>query len=337
VFGYLGRHKWSAIFFVLIVFASIGSAAYFLYRGQKRVQHLYVPKLLMMRVDEVPFPKGGKKPVDVMAGRPVSLTCENIDPPPDMGRPLFRFHVAGKTYERSRCSLDLPIPGNFGSTQSLGLDYSVRGINGAERTIDHWEALVRPIPAGKYLRIRNVGTRTGHPFANLMVPQEVIPYVEGALKLDGDSKDYVVLFFVQTLGVDMPVLQVSGRPSSAEKFEVISAPLTRYRKFGPQMDGYAAWPLEPIQVGGTKDQRKIFEIYAGIFESKKVNAIAGQLLTFEGLTEEGLPRIKVLPKQLTDIKALTWKGWLSEPLRVIRAVEPLREPAGSTTAADLEL
>ncbi|MDD5306881.1 MAG: hypothetical protein PHU25_06120 [Deltaproteobacteria bacterium] len=296
-----------------------------------------MPKLLMMRVDEVPFPKGGKKPVDVMAGRPVSLTCENITPPTDMGRPMYRFHVAGKTYERSMCKLDIPIPGDLGSTQTVGLDYSVRSPGGLTREIDHWESLVRPIPAGTYLRIRNVGTREGRPFANLMVPQEVIPYVEGALKVDGDPKNYLVLFFVQVLGADMPVLQVSGRPGSVSKFEVIAAPLTRYRRFGTGMDGYAAWPLEPIQAGGPKDQRKIFEIYAGIFEAKKVKAITDQLLRFEGVTEDGQPRVKVLPKRLEDIKALVWKGWLSEPLRVVRAAEPLPEPIGSTSAADLEL
>ena len=329
MFRYLARHKLGAVAFILVLVGSMASILYFLHRGQERIQHLYVPKLLMLRIDEVPFPKGRKLPVDVMAGMPVSITCENINPPAGMGRPVYRFHVGGRTVEASTCVLDVPVPGDIGSTQTVGLDYLLRKPAGSPQVIDHWEALVRPMPAGEYLRIRNFGTRNGRPLPNLTVPREVIPYVEAAVKLPGKTADYVVLFFVQPLGTDSPVLQVTSRPNSAEKVEAIAGPLTRYRRFGPGIGGYAAWPAAPIQIGSPEDERGIFEVYAGIFEAKNIRATVNQLVSFEGVTKDGQAQVKVLPKRLAEIKALAWHGWVSDPMRVVRAADSPPESAAS--------
>jgi len=331
VLRYLGQHRLGAAFFILVVIGSIAAALYYLDRGQKRVQHLYVPKLLMVRVDEVPFPKGGKVPVDVMAGMPASITCENIQPPPEMGRPGYRFHVGKKTFEPSKCALDVTIPGSLESAQTIGLDYLLHEPGGKTRVIDHWEALVKPVPSGEYFRIRTFATMDRRPLAHLTVPRDVFPYVEAAVGLDGDPKDYAVLFFVAPFGSDMPALQVVSRPQTQEKFEVVSAELRRFRGFGPRIGGYAAWPTEPIQVGNPEDERRIFEVYAAIFEVKNVPQIVKKMLSFEGVTEDGAARIKVQPTTLATIKALSWRGWLSGPIRLVREANPQpadTEPGG---------
>jgi hypothetical protein len=149
-----------------------------------------------------------------------------------------------------------------------------------------------------------------------------------------------VLFFVESFGTDVPVLQVTGRPSSEQRIEAISAPLTRVRRFGPGVGGYAAWPREPILVGAPEDERMIFEISAGLFKKKEIPAALAQLVSFEGRDKAGEAIVKILPKTVDEIKTLAWHRWLSEPVRVVRAASA---PAGadgqlpSAAAAESEL
>ncbi len=319
MFDFLSRHRPGAAVFVLVALISLFSVTYYLLRGQKRVHGLYVPKLLMLRIDEVPFPKNGRVPVNVMAGMPVSIACENISPPEDLGKAGYRFRVGGFTLEPSSCTIETPIPGDIGSIQTVSLDYLLKKPDGSSQVIDHWQALVRPVPAGPYVRIHTFETREARPVQSLTVPIEVVPFVEAAVKLQGDPKEYAVLFFVEPMGTDLPVLQVVARPRLAQKFEVVTAQLKRYRIFGPELEGYAAWPNDPIQIGSPDDERKIFTVYAGIFKLKDVPSLVGQMLSFEGMTVNGQPQIKVQPKRLEDIRKLAWQGWISEPLRVVRA------------------
>lgn len=328
MFSYFIRHKAGSALFLAIVVGCIASAVYFLYRGQKRVQHLYVPKLLMLRVDEVPFPKNGKRPIDVMTGTTIALTCESINPPAEMGRPDYIFHVGGKSYESKSCQVEVQIPGALFSTQKVSLDYLLVEPGGKSRVIDRYEALVRPIPAGQYFKIHTLGDRDGDPLNNLSAPKEAIPYVEAALNLEGAPEDYAVLFFVEAFGADFPVLQVVNRPRSEQTFEAVVAPLKRYRRFGPGVGGYAAWPKEPIQIGSPEKERTVFQVYAGLFKAEDVQPLVEQMLSYEGTTESGQIQVKAIPKHRAEIKALAWKGWLSDPVRVVRsdAATPGQKP-----------
>ena len=338
MFRYLARRKIGALVFVLVAVGSVFSVLFFLNRGQQNTQHLYTPKLLMLRVDEVPFPKGAKNPVDVMVGTSVAITCENVIPPKEKGVPSYRFHVGGKVTDSAVCARDFVIPGELNSTQTVGLDYLFQDAGKKEkRVVDHWDALVRIVPAREYLRIRNFGRTDRTVITGHTIPREVIPYVEGALPLDGPSDRYSVLFFVVAMGTDVPVLQATGRPNSEHRIEAIAAPLLRYRGFGTKMGGYAAWPPQPIQIGGMEDERALFEVYAGIFEKKNVQAVVDQLLTLDEIAQDGQAVVKVVQKTVEDVRKLAWKRWLSEPMRVVRAANTPAENEARSAASAAEL
>ena len=330
MFRYLVKHKMGAVFFILVAIGSVYSALYFLERGQERMQHFYVPKLLMLRVDEVPFPKDGKQPIEVKAGAKQVISCDNIIPPPEAGKASYRFLIGGRTFESSTCTFEAQIPGTVNSIQKVGLEYLFTEPGQDARVVDHWEAFVRPVPVDEYLKIHRFGRPDARPVEGLTVPREVIPYVEAAVKLDGPPQDYAVLFFIEAEGTGVPVLQVTGRPSTDQRIEAIEAHLQRYRRFAPGIGGYAAWPAEPIKIGTPEEDRMIFEIYAGIFEKKKVPAIVGELLSFEGSAKTGEAIVKVVPKSVSELRSLAWHRWLSEPIRVVRG-------GGDSEAATQEL
>lgn len=340
MFRYLGRHKSGAVVFVAVAIGAVWSVFYFLNRGQEDTKQLYKAKLLMLRIDEVPFPKGSTTPVDVMEGSSVVISCENIIPQARKGeKPAeisYRFHVGGKATEARTCSGDFVIPGPVNSRQDVALEYLIGGPGEEKRVVDRWDAAVRIVPQRSFLRIRNFGTSDGAVLPGHTVPREVIPYVEGSVPLDGPSDKYVVLFFVEPMGTGVPVLQVTGRPNAEHRIEAIAAPLTRYRGFGKKMGGYAAWPSRPIQVGGLEDERAIFEVYAGIFEKKGVQAVVDQLLAVDEISRDGEAVVKVIQKPLDEIRKLAWRRWISEPMRVVRkANTPEENEARSAAASEL--
>jgi hypothetical protein len=331
LFRYLTNHKTGAIIFVLVAIGAVVLAMLFLERGQERIQQFYVPKLLMLRVDEVPFPKDGKQPIEVKAGASQVISCDNIIPPPEMGTPSYRFHIGDRTFESPKCSFEAKIPGPVNSIQKVGLEYLFAEPGQDARVVDHWEAFVRPIPVDEYVRIHRFGRPDSKPLSGLTVPAEVIPYVEAAVKLKGPPEDYAVLFFIEAYGTGVPILQVTGRPSTEQRIEAIEANLQRYRRFAPGVGGYAAWPAEPIKVGGPEDDRMIFEIYAGIFEKKKIPSIVTQLISFEGSTKTGEAIVKPLPKSASEIRSLAWNRWLSDPIRVVRGGGDSDQPLTATS------
>jgi hypothetical protein len=273
----------------------------------------------MLRVDEVPFPKDGKQPIEVMSGAKQLISCDNIVPPPDVGKASYRFRVGGQVFEASTCSFETVIPGAINSIQKVGLEYLFAEPGQDPRVVDHWEAFVRPIAPGEHVKIHRFGRPDTKPLEGLTVPREVIPYVEAAVKLDGPAENYAVLFFVEAQDTGVPVLQVTGRPSTDQRIEAIAAPLVRYRRFGTAVGGYGAWPEEPIKIGAPEDDRMIFEVYAGIFEKKKIPAVMDQLLSFEGRDKSGEAIVKIKPKTVAEIQSLAWHRWLAEPIRVVRA------------------
>jgi hypothetical protein len=276
----------------------------------------------MLRVDEVPFPKGGKKPIEVWAGTTQVISCENVIPPTEKGKASYRFLVGGRSYESATCSFEARIPGPIDSTQKVALEYLFADPGKDPRVVDRWEALVRPVQSGEYLQIHRFGRPDTTPIGGLTVPPEVIPYVDAAVKLEGSADDYAVLFFIEAEETGVPVLQVTGKPSTDQRIEAISAPLTRFRRFGPGVGGYAAWPSEPIKVGAPEDERAIFQIYAGIFEKKKMPALVDRLLSFEGSTKGGEAIVKIKPISVSELRALAWNRWFSEPIRVVRGAAP---------------
>jgi hypothetical protein len=326
---FIEKFRLKIVLIIIIAIPLFLSLGYALYLQRKPIHNFYIPKLLMLRIDDIPFPRNRKAPVEVMGDASAAITCENVNPSAEMGNPLYRINFEGKTTENSACNFKISMVGKVGTTQKIVLEYLLRKPDGMIESIDKWQGTVRSIPAGEYLTIHNFASRDGKAIESLTVPQEVIPNVKAALKLDGEPDEYAVLFFVEAMGTDMPVLQVMAKPQSPNKLEPISAPLKRYRKFGPEVGGYGAWTTDPIRIGDSKDERKIFSVYAGLFKVNELQMVTQQLLSFEGVSDDDKQNynVKVVPMRLADIQKLAWKGWISKPVRVVRKAELEESPS----------
>ncbi len=320
---FIEKFKLRIVLIVVIAIPLFLSLGYALYLQRKPMHNFYVPKLLMLRIDDIPFPRERKTPIEVMGGSAATITCENVNPPTEMGKPLYRLYFEGKTTEYTSCNFKISTVGKKGATKKIELEYLIKEPGGSIRSIDKWQGTIRSISAGEYLTIHNFGTPDGKIIDTLTVPKEVIPYVKAALRLEGEPDEYVVLFFVEAMGTDMPVLQVMAKPQSPDKLEPVSAPLKKYRSFGPEIGGFGAWTSQPIRIGDEADERKIFSVYAGLFKVKEIQMVTQQLLSYEGMSEDGMQNhhVKVVPMRLADIQKLAWKGWISKPIRVVRKAE----------------
>jgi len=143
-----------------------------------------------------------------------------------------------------------------------------------------------------------------------------------------------VLFFVQELGSDRPMLQVYVPRDEPGSFEVNAAPLKRYRSWGDGLEGYAAWPggaepgsgvrPPPILVGNIEDVRVAFEVYAGLFLASEVEKVRDKAIRLEESTDTQSTFVAA-DLTLAEVKGMTFQGWLSPPLRVVRTLNVAAE------------
>lgn len=306
-----------------LVVAVLGAAVFTLYYikvGRTRLQHLHVPAILNFRIEENLVLPDMPRPIEVMEGLPAELSCEVVPPDEPGATTFFRFAIDGAPLEEVQdCVVQHVVPGPVGSRHTVSLEYLVQLPGKAPLSIDREEAQVEIVRAGESLRIVALTTPDKEPIPTLTVPPRAIPYVRGALELKGGAEGYVALFFVDPEGEGRPVLQVHIPPETPDKFQVISSPLRRYRRFGPSLTAFAAWPKQPIQLGNLEDERMLLELYVGIFRKEDVDRVAKKLLQFEGIGPNDEVRLKVLSPTIDEIRAMAYRGLLSEPLRVVRA------------------
>jgi len=316
------------IWLLALAVGLIGATVYFLKHGRAIMGDLYRPHIILARVAEVPLGLEGGSRVEVMAGLPVEVGCEIVTPAEEGVVSAFRFLGQGAPVVSDRCGATLAFAGEPGQAFPVKLEYLVKQAGGGEEVIDSRQATVVLVQPGEYLKIRALETADQKPLPTLTVPQAVIPYAEAALKLEGKPEDYAVLFFVRRVGTRSPVLQIVVPPEEPAAFRPLVAPLKRYRAWGGEVSGFAAWPggvepgtrrkPDPIQVGNDDDLRAAFEIYAGLFKAADVPQITRACLSLKQ-AEEGHALFTAGDVDLEALKAMAYKGWLSAPVNVVRA------------------
>jgi len=301
--------------------------AYLFYRYRATTGDLYEPHFIGLRVGEVPIYSPDQRPVDVMNGLPISVSCEVVPVAPGH---TAKFRLSGykEPITTDNGTALVAFEGAPGTTYDLTLEYEVTDPAGEKSVVDTKRATVRLIPAARYLRVRSFETAKEEAIPTLTVPAEVIPYAEAALEIEGPPEDYSVLFFVQRLGEDMPVLQILVDEKAPEAFRANVAPLKKYREWGGNVGGFAAWPggyepgttkrPPPIQIGNEEDVRVAFEVFSVLLRTSDVEAVLRSSIRFKDV-EGGAPTFSLGDVDMAYLKTTAYKGWVSPPVVVVRA------------------
>jgi len=329
LFRYLfPRHRIGFVLALVLVVGAAGAYVYSTWRNRSVMADFYKPKILSVRVGGVMvYPRSNARP-EVMAGLPVEVTCDAVAPGGKGDESYYVLQGEGAPVTAPGCAAKLVWNAHAGEPARLSVEYHVKDAAGGDRLVERREAVLQVVPQREFLRIHALEDDAQHRLETLTVPRAVVPYVDAALRLEGKADDYAVLFFVRKVGSLAPVLQVNVPPDNPRGFKPITAPLRRFRAWGDELIGYAAWPggLEvrksqqppSIQVGNLDDTRQAFELIAGLFRAVDVPRVAEACLSLkETAGDRAVFQVKGV--ELETVRQLAYKGWLSEPIQVVRA------------------
>lgn len=321
------RHHIALIVTLSLVVVFVVGFFFMTYRNRAALHDFYEPKLLAIRVGGVmvyPRPNGA---AEVMAGLPIEISCDVVSPGNEGEESHFVVQGAGTTVDVPECKATLTWNGKPGETGAFSVEYRVKAADGADHAVDRREATVGIVPQREYFRIHALEDGAQHRLETLSVPRSVVPYVDAALRLEGKPDDYAVLFFVRKQGALSPVLQITVPPENPKAFRPIVAPLRRFRSWGGDLIGYAAWPgglevrknqqPESIQVGNQDEVREAFELFAGLFRAADVRRVTEAAISLKEVAgDKAVFQVKGV--LLETLRQIAYKGWLTEPVTVVR-------------------
>lgn len=305
-----------ALFILALLSSGLVIAAIYTVRSRESLNEFKKAVVFNLRIEDVLMPKVHYRPVDVMVDTTAKITCDRVTPEGSEGRTAFRFHIGEQTLEAPDCDIQHTFTGQPGATVPIRIDYLVRGDDGELAVVDEWKTAVNLVPKQAYIRLRTFEAADGTPIPSITVPHYVIPYVEAAMKLEGDPKQYVALYFLRRPERDELLLRVGVQREGGVKLKPIGGDVIWYRRFGTEFDGYAAWPKEPIAIGNAEDVREMFEVVTGIFTAENAEKLLQQCCS-AARPEEGVLVINALPT--AGVRALAQGQMLSTPIRVVRA------------------
>jgi len=308
---------------VLLILATLGGGVFTLYalrRNVAQMESLRVPTIMHLRVEDMMVHAEVSRPTEVAVGVETLVECDVTPPADRTWETSFAFFLDGRQVALlPDCTLHHALHGAPGSLVTLAVEYRVNAPGSSPVLAHRVQTTLKLVPAEPFLRIRTLTQPDKTPLPTLTVPARVLPYVDGAFTLEGKSEQYAALFFVDPDGAGQPVLQVTVPPDKPGTFEVITAPVKKYRRFGPQLGGYAAWTKVPIQVGNLEDERRRMDLLVGIFRQTDLPRVTALFLEQAGVGPEGEVRLKVLSPGLAAVRELAYKGLVSAPLTVVRS------------------
>ncbi len=328
------------LFVLAVLLACAYLALHYLWRQGKVTRVLYEPSITLVRVGGIPVSPEQVNPVEVMKGVPLEVTCDVVPPTEEGEKASYAFHTASGKTPADRCRSDLVFNGPLDGEETVEVEYLITGPEGQTRQAGTMTAKLKIVASRQFMRIRALEEPSGTPISNLLVPQEVVPYVDAALALKGTAADYAVVFFVGRVGDDELMLQLRPAAEGAGAVEVNWAPVKEFRQWGQGVGGYVAWPggaepgsgkkSPPISVGREGAQREAFEIYAALVRSDDVGTLLTRVVDI-GRSTDSEVSVSVKPLSLEEIKAEAVDGWVSPPLRVVR-----RSASGAPEAVRVE-
>lgn len=273
-------------------------------------------KITAVHVDEEPFMRvdlaEGQtyRPIDLMAGTTVRAECEVMSLADHRRFVLVAF---GRTYKGSDCVWDVVIPEDL---DVIG-EFVFTFFDGdSTETTDSINVPVKTVPRGERMAFQGIEDEAKKTIKSLNVPQKVYVYGKAATHLDR-PRETVALFFVADPLVGVPVAQLKPMDRDDTVPQLITGDPARYRTWGNQMEGYAFWTSDVIDLGDDSN-RKVLDIYMGIFPREDPETMLKKFLKID-MKGKGVMSITPLVNDIPSLRRLTVGGrLLSHPLHVVR-------------------
>lgn len=307
----------SGALLIIALLAFVGFIAYrYLNRTGSTLVEFDTPKFTVVALESIPLLRDNGQPLDVMVGEPVKLACQRVSPKPGKGKAKFHFDYGdGTSEDLVDCDVTHTFKGAPGQIVTMELQYLVEQADGTSAPVDRYRSEVRLIAAAPFFRLRGFGTAKNEAIQSLSLPHEVMPYVDAAMKIDREvlkAQKLTVAYFARRDGEDAIYLRVAPPKEGGQKVRAVTAPLKNHRDYGT-FTGLAAVPAEPITVGSPEDDRVLFDVFAGVFPAANIDVLLSKCCAdASGAVGSNTPL------RMDEIRALTYEGLLSEPLRIVR-------------------
>jgi hypothetical protein len=286
------------------------------------------PKIVTAHIDEEPFARLQLKPgesyraIEVMAGTTVPFFCNVVST--QLGS-HFKLKAFGQELlESDDCVYELEVPQQIGTFHTFVLSYWNDDFDG--EPTDVMEIPIVIVAKNERVEFQAVEDAQGNRIVGASVPDEVKIFTRIMTSLPKDGRNYAALFFTADPSNNVPVLQLAP-VIEGEKATPLVGSVIRYRSYGKDLAGYAAWTPEPLTLIGEGGEREVVDIYVGIFERENVPELFTKLIEIK-MKDADTISVTPLIKNPEELKALTVHGrLLSPPLHLVRG-------GGSAKSAD---
>jgi hypothetical protein len=301
----------------LAALAALTLVLYWMYPTWRSTRDFEVPKITQAHVDEEPFarvplgPGESYRPIELMAGTLVEANCEVVSV---TKQPRFRLSAFGSEQQASDCVFHVRIPDEIGRTASLAFEYRD---GPAREPTDVLSVPVIVVGEGERIEFQGVENADGKPIDSVSAPDKVKVYAKAVTHLAGSPRDYVAMFFVADPIQRVPVLQILPMKEGETAPRAIVGQVAQYRRWGEALEGYAFWSPSPVTIGGTDEDRRVVDVYAGIFALASAPDVVAKSL--DAKVSEDTVTLRPLLRDLDALRALTVGGrLLSPPLHLVR-------------------
>lgn len=313
-------YKRRALLISVLVLAAVAMLiliVYWMYPTTKYAERFEVPKITTAHVDEEPFarvplaPGESYRPIEIMAETEVDANCEVVS---TTKKTHFRLVAFEKEMHSDDCVFRFKVPETVGLTTSLIFEF--RDGDVSEPT-DVMSVPVIVVEKGWRMEFHAIEDENGKPLDSVSVPQRVKIYGKAITHLTGSSRDYVALFFLADPIKQVPVLQLMPMKEGEKSPKPLIGTFVQYRRWGQEFEGYAFWSPVPIDLGGDSSERRVVDVYAGVFRLDAVPEVVSK--SVEITLREDSVVLRPLLRDVESLRALTVDGrHLSPPLHLVR-------------------
>ena len=320
------------VLFGVLFVAALVFVVFWMMPGVESMEGFEEPKLTVVHVDEEPFmrmelaPGETYRPIDVMAGTTVKVECEVVSRADSR---KFALTVFGCTTRSNDCQFAVDVPNEIGRMETLSIDF-IDG-NGSKST-DIIKVPLVVVATGERLYFQGLEDERRVPLKDVSVPARVYVFAKAIARID-EPVDAVALFFVADSVDGVPILQLAPMKEGDKEILPNEGPVVRYRTYGKDLGGYALWSTEPVAVGSDTSERKVMDLFVGIFAKADVQKVFEKTLSVRFRDDHTLS-ITPLVRDIESVKALTLGGRMMSPaLHVVRnvPVTMIRNAAGKGT------
>ena len=301
---------------IVAAMAAATMVLFWMYPSWKSTQGFEIPKITQAHVDDEPFarvelgPGQSYRPIDLLAGSDVDSFCEVVSA---TNRPSFEMTAFGQKVDSKDCRFKFHVPDEVGRSDFVV--YKFRDGDATEPT-DVLQVPVIIAETGERIEFQGIEDAAHHPADAVSAPDKIFVYVRTITTLP-DPKDFVALFFLADPYQRVPVLQILPVKAGDTKPNPIAGQVTLFRSYGDKLQGYAYWSPQPLVIGGTDQDRRVTDVYVGVFPKKTLADIVDKSIRIE--VGDDSVSVRPLLRDIEQLRAMTVGGrLLSLPLHVVR-------------------